>query len=84
MWRLFFTYTTGDAPVEVAAPNEYSATIMRASVINNSVSALVASIASQGGTLVAALNQSTIMRADAKNTAGTMRADALNQNANLT
>lgn len=80
----YFTFTTGAAPVVVPAPNEYSATIMRASVINNTVSALIASIASQGGALVAALNQSTIMRATDINSAGTMRADALNQTANLT
>ena len=64
-------------------PNEYSATIMRATPINSTVTALLDRIAQQAGTMSDTLNQATIMRAASVNSTGTMRADALNQTANL-
>jgi len=65
------------------APDECSATIMRESIINTEVTALLDRIASQAGTMSDTLNSTTIMRANAVNSTGTMRADEINQTADL-
>lgn len=79
---------TGYAPtvsqhLPVAAPNVNGTTIMRASVTNNSVPRLVASIAASGGIMRASAAGSTIMRASPINSTGRMSNSAINCTANL-
>ena len=82
MWHPFFTFTSGTAPAP-SVTIENGATIMRASVTNGAVEALIASVAGLGGTMLAVLNGSTIMRANPVNGSGSMRSDAINQTAEL-
>jgi len=79
---------TGYAPtitqgLPAVTPNEYSATIMRESIINSQVTALLDRIASQAGTMRDTLNSTTIMRATEVNSVGSMRANDINQTVNI-
>jgi len=67
----------------VPPPNVFSATIMRESIINSQVTALLDRISSQAGTMVDTLNSTTIMRATETNSVGNMRANDINQTANI-
>lgn len=68
------------AVVSGAAPDgAYAATIMRANAVNAQVTALIASIAAQAGTMSSTRNCATVMRAVETNKAGAMRSDAINR-----
>lgn len=61
------------------APNVYGATVMRATEISSTVTALLDRVAAQAGTMSDAQYSATVMRDTATNNTATMRADDLNQ-----
>lgn len=62
---------------------ENAATIMRLSIINEEVNALVSTLNRLGGTMLTSLNAATIMRSSHVNEVGTMSNSAINQTAEL-
>jgi hypothetical protein len=68
-----------DASLGDTAARFNLSTIMRQSIINTEVTALLDRIAAQGGTMRAAVGVTTVMRADPISSTGTMRATAINR-----